>query len=125
MNRTLKNSIWLVVLPVIALGIMGNCRQEYEPENTAKPKPAPTYDIIEMNVSAYCPNSCCCGVYSDGITASGHEIQPGDKLVAAPREYAFGTIMDVPGYGMATVQDRGGAIKGNKIDLLFSSHQEA
>jgi 3D (Asp-Asp-Asp) domain-containing protein len=33
--------------------------------------------------------------------------------------------MDVPGYGEAVVWDRGGAIKGNKIDLLFPSHQEA
>ncbi len=83
----------------------------------------PNAIIKEMNVSAYCPCVKCCGIWSDGITASG---KPAEGLIiAAPPIYAFGTIMDVPGYGVATVQDRGGVIKGNKLDLLFPTHQEA
>ena len=27
---------------------------------------------MDANVSAYCPCERCCGVYADGITASGH-----------------------------------------------------
>jgi len=81
------------------------------------------YDEVEMNVSAYCPCSKCCGNFADGITASG-AIATG-KLIAAPPCYPFGTIMDVPGYGEAVVEDRGGAIQGDKIDLLFPTHQEA
>lgn len=77
----------------------------------------------EMNVSAYCKNECCCGRFSDGITASG--VPAEGKIIAAPPNYLFGTVMDVPGYGRATVQDRGGVIKGNKLDLLFPTHQEA
>ena len=81
------------------------------------------YELIEMNVSAYCPCEKCCGEWADGITASG--VKAEGRLIAAPSDYPFGTVMEVPGYGRATVQDRGGAIKGNKIDLLFSTHQEA
>jgi 3D (Asp-Asp-Asp) domain-containing protein len=79
--------------------------------------------LVEMNVSGYCQNECCCGEWADGFTASG--VPATGKLIAAPRNYAFGTVMEVPGYGRAVVRDRGGAIKGNKIDLLFPTHQEA
>jgi len=81
------------------------------------------YSEVEMNVSAYCPCEKCCGEWADGITASGKPAE--GKLIAAPRKYAFGTVMEVPGYGRAVVEDRGGAIKGDKIDLLFPTHQDA
>jgi len=38
-----------------------------------------------MRVTAYCSCEICCGEYSDGVTASGHVIQEGDRFVAAPR----------------------------------------
>ncbi len=72
-----------------------------------------------FEVTAYCPCSKCCGKFADGITASGHVIKYGDRLIAAPKEYAFGTIMDVPNYELAHVLDRGGAINSNKIDVLI------
>ena len=31
----------------------------------------------------------------------------------------------IKGMGTYIVQDRGGAIKGNKIDIFFNTHQEA
>jgi 3D (Asp-Asp-Asp) domain-containing protein len=39
--------------------------------------------------------------------------------------YPFGTLMFVPGYGYGVVQDRGGSIKGDKIDLFFKRHKQA
>ena len=83
---------------------------------------------VRMNVSAYCPCSKCCGAYSDGYTATGYKIKPGDRFVAAPKTYPFGTKMIIPGYNdgkPVIVRDRGGAIKGNKLDLYFDTHQEA
>lgn len=89
-----------------------------------------TPEYIEMNVSAYCICEKCCGKRPDnplyGITASGVDVKGFYGLcIAAPPEYPFGTVMEVPGYGIATVADRGGAIKGNKLDILFRTHQEA
>jgi 3D (Asp-Asp-Asp) domain-containing protein len=78
-----------------------------------------------MEVTAYCPCEKCCGSHADGITASGYEIKPGDILIAAPRTFRFGTRMNIPGYGIAEVKDRGGAIKGNRLDVYFGTHQEA
>ena len=81
-------------------------------------------------VTAYCPCEKCCGAYSRGDhyrqTANGHRIQPGEKLVAAPKSFSFGTLLDVPGYGRSVpVLDRGGAIKGRKLDVFFPTHQAA
>jgi 3D (Asp-Asp-Asp) domain-containing protein len=58
-----------------------------------------------------------------GVTASGEYARKG--TIAAPSTYPFGTVMYVPGYGWGTVQDRGGAIKGDKLDLYFKSHKKA
>ena len=77
------------------------------------------------NVSAYCPCEKCCNEYADGITASGHVIQPGDKFVAAPKHIPFGTMLDIPGYGCVPVLDRGGAIVGNKLDIYMENHDLA
>ena len=86
------------------------------------------WKTVKMNVSAYCPCEKCCEDFADGITASGHKIKAGDFFVAAPREYSFGTEMKVPGYNndrIVKVEDVGGAIKGNKLDLFFHTHQDA
>lgn len=91
----------------------------------AKPK---AEKIINMKVTAYCPCKKCCGKYADGITASGYKIQSGDKFLAADKRYPFGTKMIVPGYAdnkPVKVLDRGGAIKGNRLDVFFPTHQEA
>ncbi len=93
--------------------------------NTEQPE---EWESIEMRVTAYCPCPKCCGEYSDGVTACGYEIQPGDTFVAADRRYSFGTEMLIPGYSNSRavkVLDRGGAIKGNRLDVFFATHQEA
>lgn len=76
-----------------------------------------------FNVSAYCGCSKCCGK-SNAITASGARATQG-ITIAASSNYAFGTKIYLEGLGTYTVQDRGGAIKGNKIDVYFDSHSQA
>ncbi len=91
-------------------------------------KRAGKWQSFRMRVTAYCPCRKCCGQYSDGVTACGHKIQPGDTFVAADRRYTFGTEMLIPGYSNSQpvkVLDRGGAIKGNRLDVFFGSHKEA
>jgi len=84
-----------------------------------------------MTVTAYCPCEKCCGQWADGITASGLPVTAnGRKFVAAPREIAFGTLITIPGYPTESpapvpVLDRGGAIKGDRLDVFFPTHAEA
>lgn len=75
-----------------------------------------------FKLTAYCGCTKCCGK-SNGITASGAKATAG-ITIAAPSNFAFGTKLSINGH-IYTVQDRGGAIKGNKIDIYFNSHSEA
>jgi 3D (Asp-Asp-Asp) domain-containing protein len=78
-----------------------------------------------FEVTAYCSCPICCGKYSDGTTASGHKIQIGDKFCAVDSCIPFGKKLDIPNYGFVPVLDRGSAIKGNRIDVYFDTHEEA
>lgn len=78
---------------------------------------------IWANVSAYCACSKCCGK-TNSITASGTKATVG-RTIAAPSSYSFGTKIELEGLGTYIVEDRGGAIQGNKIDVYFASHSEA
>jgi 3D (Asp-Asp-Asp) domain-containing protein len=80
-------------------------------------------------VTAYCPCRKCCGPRACGITASGKPVTAnGGFFLAADRAVPFGTMIRVPGYagGRAVpVLDRGGAIRGNRLDLFFPTHKAA
>ena len=73
-------------------------------------------------ITAYCPCSKCCGK-TTGRTASGTTATAG-RTVAASSKFAFGTKLNIGGH-VYTVEDRGGAVKGNKIDIFVNSHAEA
>lgn len=83
-----------------------------------------------MTVTAYSPDEQSCGPFADGLTATLHSVKVnGTKFVAADtRLLPFGSLVTVPGYDdghIVPVLDRGGAIKGNKLDLMFPTHEEA
>jgi len=111
---------------------------------SSKPEVSPEAVMVEktMWVTAYCHCQKCTSWTTDskgkpvfaagsqkgqrkeiGVTANGAFAKKG--TIAAPSSYPFGTVMYVPGYGWGTVQDRGGAIKNDKLDLYFKSHKKA
>lgn len=75
-----------------------------------------------FKITAYCSCSKCCGKQT-GITASGTRATAG-RTVAASGQFAFGTKLIINGREYV-VEDRGGAIQGNKIDMYMNSHAEA
>jgi 3D (Asp-Asp-Asp) domain-containing protein len=90
-------------------------------------KPART---IRMSVTAYSPDENSCAGSDDGITSSNHDVHTNAmKLVAADsRVLPLGSLVSVPGYDegrVVPVLDRGGAIKGNKLDVLYPTHEIA
>jgi 3D (Asp-Asp-Asp) domain-containing protein len=100
---------------------------QYKPFDDTNEK-TDNWTTVRMRVTAYCPCSKCCGKHSDGITASGHKICRGDTFIAADKRYSFDTEMTIPGYGNTQpvkVLDRGGAIRGNRLDVFFRSHKKA
>jgi len=78
----------------------------------------------EYNVSAYCSCSQCCGK-SDGITFSGEVATEGITIAADTRVHPIGTKLYIEGIGERVVQDIGGSIYGNKLDIYFDSHSKA
>lgn len=79
----------------------------------------------EYEVTAYCKGACCCQQWADGVTSDGTILSQPSRIVAAPRGVPFDTMLYVPGYGLARVADRGGAIKGRRLDVFFWTHREA
>lgn len=75
-----------------------------------------------FKVTAYCSCAKCCGK-TTGITASGTKATAG-RTVATSAQFAFGTKLNIAG-NTYTVEDRGGAIQGNRIDIYMNSHAEA
>lgn len=93
---------------------------------------APTYADPSMNgyefigsylTTGYCPCAKCCGK-SNGITASGTVAAANHTIAADTSVLPFGTQVVINGQ-VYTVEDRGSAIRGGRIDIFFASHQEA
>lgn len=80
---------------------------------------------LVMIVTAYCNDSCDKPTYHPtyGVTASGTKTHQG--TIACPPEWAFGTKVYIPGVGRFVCEDRGSAIKGNRIDIWFRTCEEA
>ena len=89
--------------------------------------------VITMNASAYDLSYQSTGKRpgdrSYGITASGTKARPG-VVAVDPRVIPLGTRLYIESldsrqdYGFAIAEDKGGAIKGNKIDLFFNTNSE-
>ena len=74
---------------------------------------------------AYCPCETCCGQWSGGPTASGVMPEEGRTVAADWDVLPAGMEIYIDGIGWRTVEDTGGAIRGNTIDIFFESHEEA
>lgn len=101
-------------------------------ETTAILAPSvPPEEWIDAVATAYCPCEICCGKWAlnrpDDIvyTASGAIAEEGVTIAADWSVYSPGTILYIEGIGERTVQDRGGAISGQKIDVFFNNHEDA
>lgn len=93
-------------------------------------RPVKPWKTITMTVTAYSPDARSCGDSADGLTATLHSVETNNyQLVAAdPKLLPYGSMLTVPGYAnneIVPVLDCGGAIKGNRLDLLFPTHEEA
>lgn len=96
---------------------------------TPKPDPAPSLiELGEFKLTAYCPCKKCCGKdESDpyyGITASGAHATANHTIAVDPRVIPMGSEVIINGHTYVA-EDVGGAIKENRIDIYFDSHQEA
>lgn len=85
-------------------------------------KSLPTEPFV-INASAYTAAADECGK-SDGITASGLKVEE-KRTLACPPAFPFGTKVVIEGMGEYRCEDRGGAIKGNHVDIYMETKAEA
>ena len=82
---------------------------------------------LTMEATAYTLSFECTGRHPDhplfGVTASGMMAQVGVVAVDT-NVIPFHTRLYIEGYGFAVAGDRGGAIRGDKIDLFFDTRDE-
>lgn len=128
----------IVLVSLLAVVLLSGCAGV----RIRPPKRVADVEERVMLTTGYCGCKKCAGwhrnwllrpVYSSGpnkgkrkkvgITASGAKARKG--TIAADPRYPFGTVMDIPGYGYGRVEDRGGAIRGDHIDLFFKKHKDA
>lgn len=94
-----------------------------QPIEEKETEPTPTYTAMEIVATAYCSCEKCCGK-NDGITATGVKAKENHTVAADPSVLPYGTEI-LCGMGEFVVEDCGGAIKGNRVDFFFDSHEEA
>ena len=82
---------------------------------------------VSMESTAYTLSQSCTGRSPDhplfGVTASGMQAQVGVVAVDT-NVIPFHTRLYIEGYGFAVAGDRGGAIRGYKVDVFLNSMEE-
>lgn len=98
-------------------------------ETISKSADEPTKTLISLGVcklSAYCkenyPHICNDG--DSSTTATGTTPTAGRTIAVDPKVIPYGSEVIVNGHTYIA-EDCGGAIKGNRVDILFDTHQEA
>ena len=111
----------------------------------ARPPAGARCRVVTVELTGYCNCGTCCNWHSTwfglgspvvstgpgagqpkkvGRTSSGTEARRG-TIAADTSRYPCGTIVEIPGYGMGRVEDTGGAIRGDHMDLWFPDHDAA
>lgn len=104
-----------------------------EPQQDAPAEEEPR--TVEVIATAYCPCEKCCGKWAANrptdahgnaivYTASGSIARAGRTIAVDTSVFPFGTVLTINGI-QYVAEDRGGAIKGNRIDIYFDDHNEA
>ena len=71
------------------------------------------------------PGSINVDEYMDGKTSIGRKAIPGRTIAVDPKVIPYGSKVFIPGFGWRVAEDTGGAIKGNRIDILVEDEEKA
>lgn len=97
--------------------------KEKTPQEPETLEPA-TMSLGTFKLTAYCACEQCCGEWANGITYTGTEATPDRTIAVDPSVIPLGSTIYINGQDYIA-EDIGGAIKGNRIDIFFPTHNEA
>ncbi len=104
-------------------------------QTTPEVKEPEVISLGEYRLTAYCGCSKCCGKWGENrpldenskpivYTANNSIAKEGVTIAADINVLPYGTKVIIDGHEYI-VQDRGGVINGNRVDIYFESHQDA
>ncbi|MDP4158183.1 MAG: 3D domain-containing protein [Bacillota bacterium] len=112
-----------VIAPILPKSMALDLVKSNRPVVVSRSLPKPRVEKRVMRVTAYSPIDK--GMNGLKITASGEKAVEG-RTVAADMKYSFGTQIYIPVLEKnLVITDRGGAIKGDRLDLYFDSRRDA
>lgn len=120
LNKTVYASGTMLRDGTTFIEYINDTEYEYQEEYITEVKDVLIGDFV---LTAYCPCSICCGKET-GITASGTIAQANHTIAADTSVLPFGTEVIIDGQ-VYVVEDVGGGIKNNHIDIYFATHSEA
>jgi 3D (Asp-Asp-Asp) domain-containing protein len=87
-------------------------------------EPTSSWHSIEMTAyTAFCKEGCT------GVTATGLDVSDNSKdyrvVAVDPRVIPLHSVIEIQGHGYFKAMDKGGAIKGYKVDVLMQTHKKA
>ncbi len=101
-------------------------------DNTTLNGEAPEVNDGEIfELTAYCTCRICCGNFSPEVTglqahtATGTVPTQGRTIAVDPSVIPYGSTVVIDGVGTFVAEDTGGAIKRNRIDIYFETHEAA
>lgn len=121
-----------VSLPVESAESFESIVEVVETAETVEPEVLEVAEISEtyhskslgiFKLTAYCPCAHCSGGWGKQ-TSTGTTATAGRTIAVDPSVIPYGTEVVINGISYIA-EDTGGAIKGNKIDIFFDSHEEA
>lgn len=96
----------------------------FEEEPEEEPAEPEIQSLGTFKLTAYCDCEICCDQWADGVTYTGTEATPERTIAVDPSVIPLGSTIYINGQPYIA-EDIGGAIKGNRIDIFFPSHNEA
>lgn len=78
--------------------------------------------VGQFKLTGYCPCYSCSEGWGYSTAMTGVRAQEGVTVAADTSKLPLGTRIYIEGVGERVVQDVGGAVKGNKIDIFVNNH---
>ena len=107
---------------------MAELEEELSVVWNASSEEIPEWEIDIFELTGYAPFDDPVGLCSDGnpeSTATGTRPTEGRTIAVDPKVIPLGSRVWIEGLGWRIAEDTGGAIRGNKIDVMYASRGDA
>lgn len=125
--------IWLIIslmlLMIMGVSVIKLYKHTQKPPETIIVErdisPIPYKELGEYTISFYCDCPICTKTAKRSKTATGTKPKEGRTIACDGNILKMGDIVYIETVGIRTCEDKGSAIKGNRIDVYMDNHEIA